>query len=431
MKDVTQYIQQSIIRDMSEGVMIIGLNGSILHLNPAAEDILGKKREQWEGQKKLMLFLDDERNDQFSEAIIDAIENQSHAHYKLVNYYTDDNVKTIYMMTSFLHEDNERLAMIVILNDMTNLSAMRKRYTDQLLELLDSLVLALSVSIDERSHYNANHTRNMVMMAEKFLTWLDETEHPFRFDKTKKHAFLMSVWLHDVGKLSVPLKIMDKATRLDSHIERIDNRFDRIHLLDRLAFSEGRISGQEFECREKNRAEWLEFIKRLNNSGFLSAEDEEKINRLASLRYEEEDRTEAPYLTEDEIKCLHIKKGTLTDEERAVMQSHVVVTKKILDNVSFPDDYSMVPEWASSHHELLNGKGYPNRRQGDEIPPEVRLLTILDIFEALTAKDRPYKKPIPLDRAWSILHSMADEGSIDKDILELFKKSGAWHTVAG
>ena len=89
----------------------------------------------------------------------------------------------------------------------------------------------------------------------------------------------------------------------------------------------------------------------------------------------------------------------------------------------------MVPLWAGAHHELKNGRGYPDHKCGDDIPQEVCLLTILDIFEALTAKDRPYKKPIPVEKAWDILHSMADEGSLDKDILALFEKSEAWKAI--
>ena len=111
------------------------------------------------------------------------------------------------------------------------------------------------------------------------------------------------------------------------------------------------------------------------------------------------------------------------------MQSHVILTGKILEKVDFPDDFRMVREWARSHHELLNGKGYPEHKCGDDIPKEVRLLTILDIFEALTASDRPYKKSISVQGALHILHSMADEGSIDKEILALFEQSNAWEFV--
>ena len=124
-----------------------------------------------------------------------------------------------------------------------------------------------------------------------------------------------------------------------------------------------------------------------------------------------------------------ITRGTLTAEERSIMESHVVKTKKILENVKFPKIYEQVPVWASDHHEFLNGKGYPEHIAAENIPREARLLTILDVFEALTAKDRPYKKPMPLRKALAVLDNMASSGQIDPDILVLFKKSRAWRGV--
>ena len=111
------------------------------------------------------------------------------------------------------------------------------------------------------------------------------------------------------------------------------------------------------------------------------------------------------------------------------MESHAVKTKRILENVKFPKIYEQVPVWASDHHEFLNGKGYPEHIAAENIPPEARLLTILDVFEALTAKDRPYKKPMPLRKALLVLDNMASSGQIDPDILVLFKKSRAWRGV--
>ena len=111
------------------------------------------------------------------------------------------------------------------------------------------------------------------------------------------------------------------------------------------------------------------------------------------------------------------------------MESHVTITDHILSHVRFPKIYSQVPLWAASHHEFINGEGYPHHALSDSIPKEARLLTILDIFEALTAKDRPYKKPMPIERALSVLDSMAEEGKLDKDLLQLFKESKAWEGV--
>lgn len=429
MNEHTELIYKSILRDMSEGVMIIGLDGSVIYFNQASADILEKDKKEMYNKKIRSLFFDDSRNDSFFQTIIDAINDLSVPHYNLVTYYTASEAKTIYMMASFLKDEDKKIALIIILNDMTKFVSMKKQYSDKIISMTESLVQALSVAIDERSHYSGNHTRNMVIIAEKFLKWLDSADTPWKFNSQKANAFLMSVWMHDVGKLSVPLEVMDKATKLGTKMERIEERFKRMHFLDRIAVLEGNISRSELELREKNRESWMSAIRRINTSSFLSDDDLMYIQELSKQKYIEEDHTEAPVLTQDELTCLSIKKGTLTDEERTIIQSHVLVTRKILDKINFPDGYDIVRELAGSHHELLNGRGYPEHKQGDMISKEVRLLTILDIYEALTAKDRPYKKSLPAEKAFQILHSMADEGSIDKDILELFEKSNAWKAI--
>ena len=300
-------------------------------------------------------------------------------------------------------------------------------YSEQVSALLDSLVGALSTAIDERTPYNANHTRNMVHYASNFLDWMNTTDNGWRFDDDKRRTFLLSVWLHDVGKLAVPIDVMDKATRLGGRIDDIRSRFKTIRLVERVAAFEGKLDMEEAERREKERAEALAFIESINGGCYMTDEFLNRVYAFEDMTYIDEDGTSKPLLTEDEITCLLIKKGTLTDEERRVMQSHVVVTDHILSNVKFPKLYEKTPHWAAMHHELLNGKGYPKHLIGKDIPQEVRLLTILDIFDALTARDRPYKKGVSPDKALHILRDMAEnDGSIDKHILDMFEESRAW-----
>ena len=157
-----EFIHKSILHDMSEGVMIIGLDGITRYINPAAAVILGKKEEDITGEKIASLFFYDERNDLFNQTLLDAIADASSAHYNLVPYYTGNETKTIYVMTSYLHQNDKKIALIAILNDMTSVVAMRKRYTEQLLHLLDSLVQALAAAIEERSHYNARRSSRWI-----------------------------------------------------------------------------------------------------------------------------------------------------------------------------------------------------------------------------------------------------------------------------
>lgn len=319
--------------------------------------------------------------------------------------------------------------MVSAIVSQASITATNMLYSEQINRLLDSLVETLSTAIDERSHYNANHTKNMVRCGEAFLNWLERKNHPWKFDADKRRAFLMSVWLHDVGKLAVPLGVMDKRTRLGPLIEPLQERFRAIGLLDQIAALEGRIDADELSRRNQTRIGWLSFVNRIDNAPFLTERDLKDIDALRELTFIDEYGEQQRWITGEEYRCLTIRKGTLTQEERAVMQSHVVVTGRILSHVSFPRMFAQVPKWAAAHHELLNGAGYPNHLTAKDIPKEVRLLTILDVFDALTARDRPYKPAISLGKTFGILHDMARNGEIDAEILALFEESYAWETI--
>ena len=309
------------------------------------------------------------------------------------------------------------------------LSVVNMQYAEQITALLNSLVGALSSAIDERSPYNANHTRNMVAIAGAFLDDLKRRGDAHAFDEDRRKAFLMSIWLHDVGKLTVPPEIMDKESRLGPMLADIRARFRIISLLARVACLEGRLDAAESERVRKDVSDALALIERVNCAGFLPDGDLAAIDALAGRSYADENGEMQPWLTEAELTCLRVRKGTLTDEEREIMQNHVVVTAKILRHVSFPKLYSAVPRWAAAHHELLNGKGYPAHLTAEDIPTEVRILTILVVFEALTAQDRPYKPALPLEKSLAILESMVQEGAIDAELFALFRQSRAWEVV--
>ncbi len=138
------------------------------------------------------------------------------------------------------------------------------------------------------------------------------------------------------------------------------------------------------------------------------------------------DNEEIPLLNEQELVSITIQKGTLTDDERKQVQNHVVYTARMLAKMKFKGIYKNVPFWSGSHHEFLNGRGYPNHLTAEELPNESRLLTIIDVYDALTAEDRPYKPPMPPEKAFAILGNMRDDGQVDGDLLAKFIESGAW-----
>lgn len=284
-------------------------------------------------------------------------------------------------------------------------------------DLLHSFVTVMVGAIDTRSPYNANHTKSMVAYGEKFLSWASDNDSDFKIKDKDKDPFLMSIWLHDIGKLLIPLEVMDKATRLGDKVKDVSHRISIAILMEKLAGN-----AEKIETIKNAR----DFIMSINEAGFLPDEKLEKLNEIAKLHILDEDGNDIPLLTDEEIKSLSIRKGTLTDDERHIIESHVEYTNKMLSGMKFTGRYKNVTEVASSHHEFINGTGYPMHKNAEELTNETRLLTILDIYDALTAEDRPYKPPMPVEKAFAILYDMADEGKIDKHILDLFKESHAW-----
>lgn len=270
-------IRESIIRDMSEGVVVLGLDGSIKTMNPAAERILDRSAEQLIGKKIATAFYEHSENDAFNQAVLDAVYDPTIMHRHLVPFFTGDKTRQLRMMTSYLRDGETPVGIVVVLGDVTELAELKIQYAQQITILLDSLVTALSTAIDERSPYTANHTRNMVKMGEAFLDWLDQTDNPSRFDADRRHAFLMSIWLHDVGKLTVPLSVMDKATRLGEDLERIESRFEKMRLLGRIELLEGRRSPEEHERRKALETDWLHAIRRINTAASLTENDVQMI----------------------------------------------------------------------------------------------------------------------------------------------------------
>ena len=294
-------------------------------------------------------------------------------------------------------------------------------------DILHSFVMAMVDAIDARSPYNANHTRSMVKYAARFIDWLNRQENrPWRMPEGEIDPFLMSIWLHDVGKLVVPLEIMDKRTRLGTLEEALKNRIQTGLLMERLrALEQPEKKAQAEENQEKLKRARDTLLK-MNRAGYLAEEMYRELDAIGQMTCLTPEGKEIPLLTEEEKEALSVRRGTLTDGERHEMEQHVVYTRKLLDNVKFSGIYAPVPQWAAAHHEFLNGEGYPNHLTAEQLPREVRLLTILDIYDALTAEDRPYKPSMPPEKAFRILEEMRDEGKLDGEILSLFKDSGAW-----
>lgn len=331
------------------------------------------------------------------------------------------------------NEAGERVAFAPkyedIISALTSLAAVslnNRRLLKSVQDILHSFVEVMVEAVDARSSYNANHTRHMVLYAEKFLDYCHENNIINVVNPEKEDAFLMSVWLHDIGKLVIPIELMDKASRLGDREDAVRNRLTIGMLQERIRSFEKPDERQAALENEQKLKGALTLIESANNAGFLTDEMLEELRSFSGLTCMGADGERIPILTEDELDGITVRKGTLTVKERGVMESHVVYTARMLAKMKFDGEYSSVPIWASDHHEYINGTGYPNQKKGEEIPSEVRLITILDIYDALTAEDRPYKPAMPKDKAIKILREMVGEGKIDGDLLELFVESKAW-----
>lgn len=294
-------------------------------------------------------------------------------------------------------------------------------YMDEIKQQMHSFVSAMATAVDERTPYNGRHTRKVTAYAGILADYINrkyrQGECSEFFDENRKEQLELASTLHDIGKMIVPLSVMNKSTRLDSHLEKIEERYKRIAAYYEIDYLKGRMSGENYQkaCRELQEA--LERIRQADMAGFLQEEQRAAIRSIGEMCYRGEAGEELAYLTPYELKCLLIQKGTLTDEERAQMESHVIMTERILEKVHFNDNYKNVARFAASHHELLDGSGYPKHLKADEIELETRILAIVDVYDALTSTDRPYKKPMPQEKAFAILHSMAKEGKLEERLV--------------
>lgn len=316
-------------------------------------------------------------------------------------------------------------------------------------DLFESLIQVLATAVDCKSSYTGNHIQRV---ADFNLVLADaiskKTDGPFKdisFSSSELEEIRIAGWLHDVGKVITPVRVMDKATKLEATVDRIqilELRFAHLkHIVENNALKrkiEVLQSGADAEELALIDAEMIQKIEGLNDEyaflyqcnlpkEFMSDEKLERLEEIAKKTYFE-DGEEKPYLTEDEIHNLSIRRGSLTEEQMTIMQSHVLMTGEMLAQVPFSRHLKNVPLYAAQHHEKLNGLGYPLHLKADDIPLQSRILAVADFYEALSAKDRPYKKPLPEKVILSILQDAADRGEIDVDVVNLILKDNIHQT---
>ena len=282
--------------------------------------------------------------------------------------------------------------------------------TQDMEELLDSSINSLVNAIEAKTPFNALHTNTVTGLCDLFVDYLNKNSSEYHFTSDEKDVLHMAAQLHDVGKIGINDDILNKPTRLATRIDYIRSRFENLKL--QLTVQKYANNDPSIQKDIDSLASDLEFIENVNNAPFIDNEKMDRINELCNKKV-----LGVNLLTDEEKEDLHIVKGTLTAAERAHIQEHVVKTVNILKDVKFGKKYKNSLTIAGQHHELLDGTGYPKRLKGDEINTQTRILTIMDIFDSLTAADRPYKSTIPVERAYSILTSMVNEGKLDATLV--------------
>lgn len=308
----------------------------------------------------------------------------------------------------------------IIIRSLGSLAAIELsniQYVEEIKEQLHSFVEAMATAIDERTPYNGSHTRKVAeyatILAKKINEKYEAGECEEAFDDERLEKLQLAALLHDIGKMIVPRSVMNRATRMDRDMAALEDRLALLTCYYEIDALKGKITTEEYEEKAALLKDILEFVHRIDNVGFLQQEDFDRVQEIAKMYYEKEGGEKVYYITERERVCLSVRKGTLTDEDRTIMESHVTMTAKILSKVHFNKNYIDVPRWAAEHHEYLNGSGYPNHINGEQLDTETRILAIADIYDALTASDRPYKPPMPKAKACAILHSMVEEGKLE------------------
>lgn len=315
--------------------------------------------------------------------------------------------------------------IIMALASQAAIAVSNIRYMEEIKEQMWSFTEAMAETIDTRTPYNANHVRMVANYAGKLADYVNEQhekglEEEY-FSTNRKEQLVLSALLHDIGKVSIPIKVMNKATRLEDRLQDIEIRFELFRTRYKVQLLEGQLTPEEYSEMLEQLDKALALVREVNAMGFLPEEKEQELHNIFTYTYKGTEG-EQPYFTEEEKEDLLIRKGTLTEKERKIMESHVEMTERILSKVHFNVNYQESVKWAVQHHECLDGSGYPRKLTAESLSTEARILAVADICDALLATDRPYKKPIPKDKAFGIMRDMAEHGKIDGKIVDYLEK---------
>lgn len=315
----------------------------------------------------------------------------------------------------------------------------QKRLISDLRHLFESFIRLIANAIDAKSPYTGGHCRRVPVLTLMLADAVHRVDYgpmaQFRMNDADRYELEIAGWLHDCGKVTTPEYIVDKATKLETIFDRIELLQTRLEVLRRdaeIAALRRRLKAlgadddasgldeqyrRELETMAADRA----FLQRANvGSEQMHEPDRERINDLARRSWLDMDGRRRPLLTAEEAYNLRVPKGTLTPEEREIINHHIVATIRMLESLPFPKQLKNVPEYAAGHHERMDGHGYPRGLTREQMSIPARIMAIADIFEALSAQDRPYKPGKPLSECLRIMGQMKTDNHIDPDLFDIF-----------
>ena len=355
----------------------------------------------------------------------------------------DKNTGEVIPFTSEVQEQVESIA------SQGAVALTNKRLVEELKTLFESFIKLIATAIDRKSEYTGGHCERVPLITMMLADAVEKVDYgkykDFKMTEDERYELFIAGWLHDCGKVATPPHVVDKGTKLETitdRIETVKTKFEllrrdaEINFLNKKIGMNGSVNGkmEEIETEYKKRLDQINedeaFIEKCNVGGeFMEKELQQRVINISKYDYSFKGE-KMPFLSEDEVRNLNIAKGTLLPEEREIINDHIVITIEMLDQLPYPKNLRNVPEFAGGHHEKLDGTGYPKGLMEKEMSVQAKMMAIADIYEALTAADRPYKDGKKLSMAMRIMGFMKKDYHIDKELFEIFVKEGVYKKYA-